>query len=130
MRLRGQLRGMAVGLLAVASLGLSGCPVLLLGAGVAGGYAISEDSVRNQFEMTKPDLYARSRAVAQELGLITAEDSRGGIIRAKVQDANVTITVKTLTRRSTELKVKARNGFMMPEVDVAQAVYNKIVDSF
>ncbi len=130
MRLRGQLRGMAVGLLAVASLGLSGCPVLLLGAGVAGGYAISEDSVRNQFEMTKPDLYARSRAVAQELGLITAEDSRGGIIRAKIQDANVTISVKPLTRKSVELKVKARNSFMMPEVDVAQAVYNKIVDGF
>ena len=43
-------------------------------------------------------------------------------------EATVTITVKPLTRHSVELKVQARNSFLLPEIDTAQAVYNKIIE--
>jgi hypothetical protein len=115
-------------LLAVACLGLTGCPLLWLGAGVAGGYAISKDSVRNQFDLSKDVVFQRSLDVAKEMGFVTLEDRARGIIELKVQDANVKITVSQLTRKTVELRVRARNSLLMPEIDVAQAVYNKIIE--
>lgn len=115
-------------LLVAASVGLSGCAVLLVGAGVAGGYAISKDSVRNTFDLPKDAVYEHSVAVAKEMGMITLADRVHGIIKAQVQDVNVTITVKPLTKRTVQLIVKGRNDFLMPKVDVAQEVYTKILE--
>jgi hypothetical protein len=114
--------------LAAVSLGLSGCALLLVGAGVAGGYAISKDSVRNLFDLPKAHVYEQSLAVAKELGAVTLEDRVHGRINAQVQDINVTITVRPLTQRTVELKVKARNDLLMPKVDTAQEVYSKIIE--
>ena len=114
--------------LAIASLGLCGCPLLWLGAGAAGGYAISKDSVRNAFDLSPGAVYHSSLSVIKGLGMVTAEDASHGLIQAKVGDVNVTITVKPLTKKTVELKVKARNRFLMPRVDVAQEVYTKIVE--
>ena len=113
---------------AVASLAMSGCAVLLLGAGVAGGYAISKDSVRNVYDLPMDTVYARSLHVAKEMGLVTLEDRNHGQIKAKIQDVNISITVKPLTKRTVQLIVRGRNNFGMPQVDVAQEVYNKIIE--
>lgn len=118
-------RALAVLMLAA---GTSGCAALLVGAGLAGGYAISKDSVRNQFDLSKETVYQQSVAIAKDMGFVSLEDPQRGEIHLKIGDANVTITVRPLTRRSTELKVRARNAFMMPEIEVAQQVYNKIVE--
>lgn len=120
-------RKLQVTVLAVASLGLSGCPLLWLGAGAAGGYALSKDSVRNQFDLPKETVYQHSLAVAKDTGLVTLEDPTHGKIQVKVESANVTITVRQITQHAVELKVQARNQFLMPKIDVAQAIYNKIV---
>ena len=114
--------------LAIASLGLCGCPVVLVGAGAAAGYAISKDSVRNTFDLAPQAVYQRSLTVANDMGLVTLQDEKHRMIKVKIQDATVTITVKPLTQHSVELKVQARNSFLMPEVDTAQAVYNKIIE--
>ena len=112
------------GFLAVASLGLNGCALLLISAGAAGGYAISKDSVKNDFDLPQDRVFHQSLAVAKSMGHVTVEDRAHGIIRANINDAIVTITVKQLTKKTVELKVKARN--VMPKVEVAQEVYNKI----
>ena len=114
--------------LCAASLALSGCAALLVGAGVAGGYAISKDAVSNHFDLPLSQVYRVSRSVAGETGLITLEDEHRGLIKATVEGAKVTITVTKVTDRTVKLQVKARNDLMMPAVDVAQAVYNKIFD--
>ena len=114
--------------LAITSLGLCGCPVVLVGAGAAAGYAISKDSVRNTFDLAPQTVYQRSLTVANDMGLVTLQDEKHRMIKVKIQDATVTITVKPLTRRSVELKVQARNSFLMPQIDTAQAVYNKIIE--
>ncbi len=106
----------------------AGCAPLLVGAGALGGYAISQDSVRNQFDMSQERLYARSLEVAKQMGFVTAEDARHGTIEVKIQDTNVKITVTQLTKKSVELKVKARNTLLMPEINIAQSVYNKIIE--
>lgn len=111
-----------------ASLAIPGCAVLLVGAGVAGGYAISKDSVRNVFDLPREVVYDRSLTVAKEMGVVTVEDRAHGYLKAEIQDVNVTITVKPLTKRTVQLIVKGRSHLFMPKVDVAQEVYTKIIE--
>ena len=115
-----------VAVLAAAALSLSGCAVLLLGAGAAGGYAASKDSVKNAFDLPMEQVYRESLSVAKEMGYVVTQDPIRGIIKANIRDTHVTITIKQLTRQTVELKVKARN--VMPKITVAQEVYNKIVE--
>ena len=122
------MRGWVVGVVAASALGLSGCPALLLGAGVAGGYAISQDSVRNQFDLPKSQIYQRALTVSKQLGFVTLEDEPHGRISLKIQSTKVSIEVNPLTRHAVELKVSGRNEFLMPDVQTAQAVYNKIIE--
>jgi len=62
------------------------------------------------------------------MGLVTLEDRSHGRIHVRVESANVTITVKPMTQQAVELKVRARNQFLMPEIEIAQAVYNGILE--
>ena len=122
------MRRVSVLVLLAASLGVSGCALLLVGAGVAGGYAISKDSVRNVFDLPKDRVYEQSLAVVKEMGLVKLEDRAHGLIKADVQDADITITLRQLTKKTVELKVKGRSHFSLPKVDVAQEVYSKIIE--
>jgi len=101
---------------------------LLVGAGVAGGYAISKDSVRNLFDLPKDRLYHESLAVLQQMGTVELEDRAHGRLRAEVEDVNVTITITQVTKKTVELHVRARSEWLMPKVDTAQEVYGKIVE--
>lgn len=122
------VRQISIVLLLVASVGLSGCAAVLVGAGAAGGYALSKDSVKNQFDLSQDHVFRRSRDVVKKMGQITLEDSKKGVLKGKIKDVDVTVTVKPLTKQTVELKVHARNKFKMPAVDVAQEVYNKIIE--
>lgn len=108
--------------------GLSGCAVLLVGAGAAGGYAISRDSVKNLFDLPAEAVFRASRQIVAEQGLITVEDARNGLLKATVEGATVTVTVKPVTKRTVELKVKARDSLHLPKVDIAQTIYTKILE--
>mgnify|MGYP001610969230 FL=1 len=122
---RGSLR---LGSLGVALACVCGCAPLLLGAGAAGGYAISRDSIKNTFEVSETHLYQVSREVIGDVGFVTTEDARRGLIQATVEGATVTISVTPASDHRTELKVKARNKLPMPKIRVAQDVYNRIVN--
>ena len=113
-------------LVIAASFALSGCPVVLVGAGVAGGYAISKDSVKNNYDLSQDRVYKASLVVLKEMGQVTSEDKKNGVLEGKIEDVDATVTVKPLTQKTVELKVSARNKIKMPAVDVAQEVYNKI----
>ena len=99
----------------------------MLGAGAAGGYAISKDAVKNVFDVPREQVYAQSLATVQEMGLVKLEDRIHGLIKADVQDAHVTITIKQVTKNTVELTLRGRNSLLMPKVDVAQDVYSKII---
>ena len=115
--------------LACLGAGLGGCAALLVGGGAVGGYALlSRDAVWNEFDLPKERIYRESLAVIEELGMVTTADEAHGIIEAKVDDANVTVTVTELTRRTVQLKVKARSPLKMPAIDVAQRTYNAIIE--
>ena len=115
-------------LLAVLTGHLTGCAWLLVGAGAAGGYAISRDAITNRFEQSPDVLYDVSRDVLHALGFITASDDGRHQLRGIVDGANVTILVTPVSERMVELKVKARNTFLMPKITVAHRVYNTIIE--
>ncbi|MCM8794603.1 MAG: DUF3568 domain-containing protein [Candidatus Omnitrophica bacterium] len=102
----------------------AGCALLLIGAGAAGGYAISKDSVKNTYDLPFDRVYRASLTVVKQMGHVTLEDDKRGVIKGNVNDANVMVTVKQLTPKTVELKVKARN--VMPKIEIAQDVYNRI----
>lgn len=112
----------------MASVVSSGCAAVLIGAGTAGGYAVSNDSVKNAFDRSAASVYKHSLAVVKAMGATTLEDVKNHRIEARVRDANVVVTITPLTKRTVELEVSARNKLLMPRVDVAQQVYNKIVE--
>ena len=107
--------------------GLSGCAVLLVGAGAAGGYAISQDSIKNSFDLPFAHVFRVSRDVVKEAGLVTLEDERRGLINAVVEGADVTVTIKRISQKTVELKVKARH-LLLPKFEIAQALYNRMLD--
>ena len=113
-------------LLILAAPAVSGCTVLLLGAGAAGGYAVSRDSVVDHLDSSRETVYRASLEVAQSMGLVTLESPKQGVIQATIEDANVRITVRQLTTKTVELKIRARSKLMMPKVEVAQRVYGRI----
>ena len=120
---RSIMRGL---LLALVPVSLSGCALFLVGAGAAGGYAMSKDSIKNYFDLSQRHAYRTARDVVAELGAVTSEDARHGVLKGVVQGANVTVIVKPVSRTTVELRVKARDSLLLPKLDVAQAVYNKI----
>ena len=71
---------------------------------------------------------AVGREIVAAQGLITVEDARNGLLKATVEGATVTVTVKPVTKKTVELRVKARDHVLVPKVDVAQAVYTKILE--
>ncbi len=118
-------KGFSVGFVLLA-FGLSGCAAALVGAGAAGGYALSKDSVKNHYDRSKERVFKTSLSVLKEKGAITLKDPEKGIIKARVNEEDVAVTVKPVTQKSTELVVEARNKFMMPAIEVAQDVYDEI----
>ena len=110
------------------TLSLSGCAVLLVGAGAAGGYAVSRDSVKNNFDLPASEVFRISRTIIREAGLVTTEDERHGMLKAVVEGADVTVTIKPISKRTVELKVKARDNLLIPKIDIAQSLYTKILE--
>lgn len=77
-------RGPRLAGLTLALLGSSGCTALLLGAGAAGGYAASRDSIAHYFDLPKSRVYDVSRSVVREIGFITAEQEARGLLKGEV----------------------------------------------
>lgn len=115
-------------LLLAASLTLfSGCAVFLLGAGAAGGYAISKDTVEGVVEKPLDRVYGASRDVLMREGFIRLEDKPHGAIEGEVKKSQVNIEVVQLTQNTVRIQVKARKGYkLIPDIDLANELYNKI----
>ncbi len=105
---------------------LSGCAPLLVGAGAVGGYALSRDSVIDYVDNSKEAVYEEALTVAKKMGEVALEAPKQGVIQARIEQADVKITVRQLTPQTVELRVRARNKFLMPKVNVAQRVYARI----
>jgi hypothetical protein len=105
---------------------LSGCIYLVIGTvGAMGGYVISPDTVEgmvNHHDETVWELAVQTLGI---MGIIEEQQQAAGIIIAKVNNAKVTVTISTISRKTTKLTVKARRSFF-PKIQLAQDIYAKI----
>ncbi len=106
---------------------LSGCALLLIGGGAAGGYAISKDEVVGAVDARQDKVYRAALDVAKTKGLIKMQNESQGKIEAEVNEATVKIYVTKITEKAVQLKVEARNKFKMPKIEIAQDVYTSIL---
>ena len=105
----------------------SGCFLFLLGAGAAGGYAISKDTIEGLVEKPYDRVWNASRDVIMSEGFIRLEDKNHGTLEAEVRKVQVNIEVKQMTQRAVRIQVKARKGYkLLPDIDLANELYNKI----
>jgi len=104
----------------------SGCTAALIGAGVAGGLVISEDSATFSVDKDFNHAWAAShRVLSKEGKMITFEDKTAGKMEAVVGDSRVVIFVKAITRRSTSVEVKARRN-LLPHPALSAEISRKI----
>lgn len=105
----------------------SGCPLFLLSAGAAGGYAISKDTIEGMLEKPFDQVYDASREAVRYEGFIRSENPTQGKILADVRNSKVDIDIRQMTERAVRLRVRARTGYnLLPDVKLANEIYNKI----
>jgi len=108
----------------------SGCFYLVIGGvGALGGYAISPDTVEGNVEgRSTADIWDAALQTVSVMGVIEEKNDVSGVLIAKVQGTQVTISISEPITETVKLRVKARKG-MMPKVKLAQDIYTKIVQA-
>lgn len=110
---------------------LSGCflvPVALVGGGVVGGMAISEDTVETEFDRSYEQVWNASVKVLAEAGAIETKDKEIGRIRAFVPKSKVTVRVQRLTASTVRIQVKARKSAgVLPDINMSHRIAYRIV---
>ena len=118
-----KLKLLIIAVLTVACLG--GCVACLVGAGVAGGIAISKDSAKLEKDVSYDRAWRVTHDTLTNMGMVSLRDKQAGKIEAQVQGAKVNVTVSKITSSATRIKVKARKN-LMPNVDLAIDILNQI----
>lgn len=108
---------------------LYGCAAVLVGAGVAGGIAISEDTAKLEVDSNFDRTWKITYGVVKSMGVVTKEDRESGKIEAKIQDSSVEAKVVPLTSRTTQIQIKARKN-LLPNMDLAMRMINRINSKF
>ena len=104
----------------------SGCVLLLLGGGAAGGYAAGKDSIEGAVDGRKDRVYRSALQVAENKGLVKAQNPERGVIETLVNDVTVKIQVDQITDKAVSLKVSARKN-LMPQLKTAEGIYTDIL---
>ncbi|TAN59855.1 hypothetical protein EPN16_06390 [bacterium] len=115
-------------ILIILSLSLSGCLMMWIGAGAAGGYALGRDYIQGDTDKNFDSVYDSAVNIAEGMGIIQSRFSNPslGKIRASVGSSRVDILIERLTLETVRLRVKSRKN-LMPNLELAQRIYNNIL---
>lgn len=115
-------------LMSAALFSVNGCVYLVVGGvGALGGYVVSPDTVEGTIaEQDYETVWNTTVEVLSRRGIVDQQNEQTGILTAKVNKADVTVTVFRVGMNSTKLSVKARR-MMFPRVKMAQKIYVDIV---
>jgi hypothetical protein len=108
---------------------LYGCAAVLVGAGVAGGIAISEDTGKLEVDTSFDRAWKIAYDTVKSMGAITKSDRDTGKIEAVVQESKVDVKIVPLTTRTVRIEVKARKN-LLPNMDLAMTIINRINSKF
>jgi hypothetical protein len=115
-------------LLIVVSLAGGGCALFLVGAGAAGGYAISKDEIEGFTDKDYERTWETARRVISKDGAILAENKILGAIEATVRDSNVKAKIEKFSTVSVRMRIQARKGYnLLPDIETAQDLFTKII---
>src|SRR3989338_6811257 len=104
---------MRISFLLIFSFIANGCVVLALGAGAAGGYAISKDEMEGFSSQKYDHIWNVSEQVLQEEGSIEIRDKQAGRIEAFVKGSKVKFELEQISPESTRIRVQARKAMNM-----------------
>lgn len=111
----------------VAGVFTSGCVPVLIGAGVATGYAISNDAATGNLYTTYNNLWNVSLRVLRQMEsveFIEANESKG-LIKVDIFEMQVTVQIDTISSKEQKLRVSARK-YLLPKPQYAQKIFLKI----
>jgi len=112
---------------------LSGCilvPIALVGGGVIGGMAISEDTVQTEFDRSYAQVWDASLAVLDKAGAIEIKDKELGIIQGYVRKSKVTVRLEELTASTVRIQVKARKSAgVLPDIKTSHTIAYRVSKS-
>jgi len=108
-----------------AMLGVAGCPVVLVGAGAVGGYAVSRDRVDLTLERPYDQVWSACLEETKRMGLLRNVDEKVGRIEAVNQGAHLVVTLQRLTETTVKVTVRARKA-LLPKVELAQQLAARI----
>ena len=103
----------------------SGCVAIILGAGVAGGIAISQDTIRLQSNTNRDRAFNVTHQTLDRMGIINKEDPKAGTIESTVEDSHVVARIIPVTKNSMRIEIKARKN-LLPNMDLASKIVNDI----
>ena len=105
-------------------------PIALVGGGIIGGIAISEDTVQNEFDAGYDEVWDASVRVLEESGVVETKDKAAGHIQGYVPKSKVTITVSQLTPSAVRIQVKSRKtAGVVPDIKTSHRIAHRIVQS-
>lgn len=107
----------------------NGCvPLIVGGAGVVTGFAISNDSARGNVKCEYRQLWdiCTEKMESMDAETLLINPSKG-MIKCRVSDYSVTIRIDTLTANTQKLKISARKT-LMPKPQFAQKIFLEITD--
>ncbi len=113
----------------VSLLVFSGCAAILIGAGVAGGVAISEDTAKLEVDTSYERAWTVVYSTIKSMGAVNTQDKDVGKIEANIQDSRVDVKVLPITSKAVRIEVKARKN-LLPNMDLAMMIVNRINSKF
>ena len=105
---------------------VGGCAAVLVGTGVLGGLAVSDDTVQTTLDRRPEIIFRFAKAEMEQQGTITLEDDRHFKLQARVDASDVTVTVQSISRQTARLRVKARKN-LLPNLELAHQIYTAII---
>ena len=106
---------------------LSGCIYLAVGGvGVLGGYTVSPDTVEGLAESGTAQVFDTAVEIVSIMGLVESKNEAGGVIKARINGASVTVMIMEISSSSVKLSVKVRKHYL-PKISLAQDVFVKIM---
>lgn len=114
----------------VPSFFMSGCgPEILVGAAVggAGVFAASKDTIQGETDLSYEDVWDAAQMVAKYRGNINTRNFESGILQYSEGKSKVWVKLERVTDSTTRLKISSRK-YKMPNLDLAQQVYTKILE--
>ncbi len=106
---------------------LNGCIYLAIGGvGALGGYIVSPDTVEGLAESDTEQVWDTAVEIVSIMGLVESKNEAGGVLKAKINGASVTVMVLEMSSSSVKLSVKARKHYL-PKISLAQDVFVKIM---